>query len=153
MPTPITAPATPAILARVSCAAPAEGLVDGAEVLAGTVTVVELKGAVNVEERTGAELEEGRLALSVGELLLIGTAVVKVVVSGGDTEVTVEVTVVTLDGVDEVTGVVADLVALLVAEDVAPDEAGKLEADVDDVDDEDAEHIPARIALTWDWSA
>jgi len=93
-PTPNNAPATPATRAFsiIPCAAPAEGLVDG--------TLLAVVGIVgNVTDGGGTddnpEPEEERL-MGGGTmvLLLTGTEVVKVVVRGGETEVTVEVIVV-----------------------------------------------------------
>lgn len=85
IPIPTSAPATPPPRAFKPIAAPVEGLVDGAELL-GVVTEDDGKvGVVEVERLMGG---------GTTVALLTGTTVVKVVVSGGDTEVTVETMVV-----------------------------------------------------------
>lgn len=85
IPIPTSAPATPPPRAFKPIAAPVEGLVDGAELL-GVVTEDDGKvGVVEVERLMGG---------GTTVALLTGTTVVKVVVSGGETEVTVETMVV-----------------------------------------------------------
>jgi len=149
IPTPNSAPAIPTTRALVPCAAAVEGLVDGA-LVEGVVTDASGIDDGRLEANEEREIGGGTT------VALTGTEVVMVVVFGGETEVTTEVIVVTVNDADkgvELPGGAMEALRLTERDtDTDPEAEGETEEAEAELEDT-AAHIPSKIVFTVAWSA